>query len=266
MRSQISWTLCLFATTLWLARVSAQDPETIEPVPAPGPRSQQIDLEPLAPSPLNVLKSQMNKLKEERDALNKDRTRADQLLDEPLPTDSESATKLRLRLNTLMTQMGSQKGGARPTPEPTSVETKTSTPTPPQPKKAAPEKPSVEIPSRMAASTDGPTALDPLALAQALFRAKNFDGSLQAYRMIPTEGMKAEERAPLQYMMAACLRKLGRGDEAAGLLRDVANSKGDEAMATCAQWQLSLLRWHRDADSQLKDIRRRRQELENKRE
>jgi hypothetical protein len=161
--------------------------------------------------------------------------------------------------------MSAQKSGSRPTPVQPSLNPKTGTPTPPEPaKKGEAEKPSADLPSLTVKS--GPPVLDPLALAHALFRAKNFEGALKAYQMIPTEGMKAEERAPLQYLMATCLRKLGHVEKASGLFRDVANSKGDEAMATCAQWQLSVLRWHKDVDDQLKDIRRRRQDLETKRE
>jgi hypothetical protein len=40
----------------------------------------------------------MTRLKDERDALSKDRTKAGELLDEPLLPDAENAAQLRLRL------------------------------------------------------------------------------------------------------------------------------------------------------------------------
>jgi len=106
--------------------------------------------------------------------------------------------------------------------------------------------------------------MDPLLLAQALFRAEQYDEALTAFRKIDLKGKKAEERAPVQLLMATCLQRVGKNDEAATLLRDVANTRGDERMAGYAQWQLEMARWQRDVHDRLKDIRQRRQALEKR--
>ncbi|HYV37903.1 MAG TPA: tetratricopeptide repeat protein [Gemmataceae bacterium] len=110
-------------------------------------------------------------------------------------------------------------------------------------------------------SETGPAA-DPLALGHVLFKAGNWELALKAYRMVNTAALKADERAPIQYMMAACLRKMGKLDEAAAIYRDVANVRGDDQVAACAQWQLVQLRWQSEFEAQLKDVRQRRKALE----
>jgi len=64
------------------------------------------------------------------------------------------------------------------------------------------------------------------------------------------------------YMTAACLRKLGKTDEAATLFREVANAKGEVVLAECAQWQLSAMRWKHDVETTLGELRQRRKALE----
>ena len=95
-----------------------------------------------------------------------------------------------------------------------------------------------------------------------LFKSGNFELALKAYRLVSVAGMRPDERAPLQYLMATCLRKTGKMDEAAALYREVANIRGDEQVASCAQWQLVQLRWQIDFEAQLKDLQERRKALE----
>ena len=105
---------------------------------------------------------------------------------------------------------------------------------------------------------------DPQALAELLFQTGDFDGALKAYRSLDAGGQRPEERLAVQYMTACCLRQLGKMDEAATLYREVANSKDDDMLASCAQWQLSALRWHHELNDQLEQLRQRRQALEVK--
>jgi TolA-binding protein len=99
-------------------------------------------------------------------------------------------------------------------------------------------------------------------LGHALFRAGNFDGAMRAFRMIDLKGTKADQRAPIQYLIASCLHHLGKNEEAGTLYREVANTLGDDPVATCAQWQLAALRWHKQTQERLAEIRLHRAALE----
>jgi TolA-binding protein len=106
--------------------------------------------------------------------------------------------------------------------------------------------------------------VDPISEAHSLFRARRFEEALASFRQVDLKGKKAEARAPVQYLMAICLLHLGKTDEATALFRDVANSRGDEKLASYAQWQLELLRWQRDVQEKLQGHRERRLALEKK--
>ncbi len=106
--------------------------------------------------------------------------------------------------------------------------------------------------------------IDPVAVAQNYFRASDFEAALEAYRRVPTRGALAEERAPVQYMIATCLRKLGKHEEAAQVYREVVGIKDDPFLADCARWQLETLTWRKDVETQLASLRQRRKGLEGK--
>lgn len=103
-----------------------------------------------------------------------------------------------------------------------------------------------------------PGGVDPLSLGNALFRVEKFEPALASFRLIDLKAKKPEERAPIQFLMASCLLRLGKNDEAVEILREVANSRSDERMSGYAQWQLEMHRWQRDINDRLQDIRRRR--------
>jgi hypothetical protein len=103
--------------------------------------------------------------------------------------------------------------------------------------------------------------IDPQALAQALIGTADYAGALEAYRRLDMKGLKIKDKLFLQYMTATCLRKLGKIDDAATLYREVASSKVDPILADCAQWQLGGIRWRRDAERRLEELKRRRQAL-----
>ncbi|MBI3407989.1 MAG: hypothetical protein HY040_06490 [Planctomycetes bacterium] len=204
------------------------------------------------------LREQMKKLREEREALIKDRNGALRCLEDPFTPEAQDASKLRLRLGGLLTQLQARKD--QPPAKTEQIAPKKDTETIPEPKlesKKQMDNPKTEAPPAVYSKT-----LDPLALAHSLYRAGNFQGALQAYQMMSTEGMKPDERAPLQYMMATCLRKLGKSDDAAALQREVANIRGDDQLAECAQWQLNTMRWRREVVDQLRGIRERLKTLE----
>jgi hypothetical protein len=108
--------------------------------------------------------------------------------------------------------------------------------------------------------TVGP--LDTLSQAHTLFRSGQYEEALASFRLVDLKGRKAEARAPIQYLMALCLMHLGKGSEAVPLLREVANSRGDEKVAACAQWQLDMIRWDREIHDALQGLKQRRLALE----
>jgi tetratricopeptide (TPR) repeat protein len=105
--------------------------------------------------------------------------------------------------------------------------------------------------------------VDPLALGQVLLRMEDYDGAIRAFRVIDFSKLRADDRAYAQYLLASALRAAGRGQEALPLYREVANSRADAMIADCARWQLSLLQWQQDLQSQLDTLRQRRKSLES---
>ncbi len=105
--------------------------------------------------------------------------------------------------------------------------------------------------------TDAP--VDPLALAQSLFRTGDYVAALNAYRKLDQEQQKPEERVAIQYMMACCLRKLGKTGEASVLYREVANTAGNDFLSENAQWYLRTMKERRELEEQLAELRQRRQ-------
>src|SRR5208283_2227612 len=94
-------------------------------------------------------------------------------------------------------------------------------------------------------------------LAESLFRTGDCEGALRAYNSLDPNALKVEERLEVQYMIATCLRKLGKTEDAGNLYREVANARGDEMLADCARWQLSAMSWHRDMENDLARLRQR---------
>lgn len=107
--------------------------------------------------------------------------------------------------------------------------------------------------------TDAP--VDPLALAQSLFRTENIAEALNAYRKLDKDDQKPEQRVAIQYMIACCLRRLGKVDEAAALYREVANMPGDDFLSENAQWYLRTMKERRELEAQLEELRQRRQAM-----
>jgi hypothetical protein len=105
---------------------------------------------------------------------------------------------------------------------------------------------------------------DPLLTGHALMRAEKYAAALEAFRQVDLKEKKAEERAPIQLLMATCCLNLGKNSEALDLLREVANSRADEQVAGYAQWQLEMHRWRQDVTGRLQDARQRRLALEKR--
>ena len=180
----------------------------------------------------------LRRLRSQREELRKERGTAEREVEAPAPTttsNEDEIARLRKRMDEL-----ARRGGGRPD---------TSSPSRPRP-----SEPPLMLPTDGDSSKGG--VIDQVAVAQNYFRAGDYEAALDAYRKVPTRGALAEERAPVMYMIATCLRKLGKRDEAAKVYREVAAIKEDAFVADCARWQLENLAWRKDIDAQLRERRK----------
>jgi TolA-binding protein len=244
--------------------VSAQAPVSKEePLHAP----RVMDFEPredTSPDVAECLRS-LKQLKAQRESLAAEYNSAAQFSQPSNLEDGPEITKLRKRMGELLTKLNGQpdsrqgdKALAIPVTPPSGMHSAI------QPADGG-KSTGIEKNSQKPSDANPPEpnrAAEPLALAQALFRSGNYEHALKAFRLVNTNGMPAEERVPVQYLIATCLRKLGKTTEAMALYRDVANARGDDQVAGCAQWQLNLLQWKAEFDSQLKALRDRCKDLE----
>lgn len=239
-------------------RSVAPVPPTGKLLPAPAPLNPAIvgNGLPTKPSskadPQEVLRL-LNRLKAEREALATERTAAAQALTDD-DFGAERMAQLRLRLGEYLSKLG-----ARRFPEKIRAAAEAAGPGLPI---RHPEPPAGK--SEKAPTAPSRPPVDSVALGRTLFRAHDFEGALKAFRQVNLTGLKPEERRPIEYLIATCLKHLGKVDEAAVIYREVANSKGDEILADCAQWQLSTLHWQRDLDRQIHELRQHLQSLESR--
>ncbi|HEX3314708.1 MAG TPA: hypothetical protein VHR72_07430, partial [Gemmataceae bacterium] len=103
-----------------------------------------------------------------------------------------------------------------------------------------------------------PKTIDATSVAYSLVRAGKYDAALTVYQSIDIKETSFDERSTIQYLAATCMRNVGKIDEATNLYREVANAKADPYLATCAQWQLAMLRWEQTMTERLEEIRKRR--------
>jgi tetratricopeptide (TPR) repeat protein len=248
------------APLLPLPRPVVREPQPSSPDPVlPPPRLLPDDCG-RRPS-ISPLLERIQQLKGEREALESAYEAANRSLEEGLRRDNSDTALLKLRVKELLGKLAKHRAASTPAPHrPGTVAPLAPVPTVPHsetPAAAPPPGSSAEV------APHGQRApIDPLALGHALFRAGNYEGALQAYRMTELKGTRADERAPIQYLIACCLRRQGKTNEAAALLREVANVKGDEQIAVCARWQLAALRWQQEMQERLDEIRARRLALE----
>jgi hypothetical protein len=116
---------------------------------------------------------------------------------------------------------------------------------PPSPKATLPELP-----------PDG-SAESKIKAAANYFKGNEFELSRLIFSQIAATELPREDRAFVKYMLACCLRRVGRVAEAETAFREVANSDDDEFYKNCAIWQLSLLKSNRDLETQLGELRSR---------
>jgi hypothetical protein len=98
---------------------------------------------------------------------------------------------------------------------------------------------------------------DPIREAMNLFRDNDFEAARRTFQLIDPVALPKEDRAFVRYMLACCLRRQGKPAEAEVIYREVANSGDDEFLASCAVWQLSLIRSEQELQTQLEQLRAR---------
>jgi hypothetical protein len=103
--------------------------------------------------------------------------------------------------------------------------------------------------------------VDAPGLGRALFLSGDFSKALATYTAIDPSEQRPEDRLVTQYMMACCLRKMGKLDEAAALYREVGNSGGHESLVTNAQWHLQTMKGHQELVAELARLRALREGL-----
>jgi hypothetical protein len=238
------------------AACAAQGPSP-EPELLQLPRTAAPVLPADPPPETDAFLRSVSQLKAECEALTAERDAAVHQVPVVPETEGAKTAQLRLKVGELLNKLDGKAGAAgsapvAPTPPAQVADKGTEKPPAPQ---------AVAEPAPKSPAADEARPLAPLDLAQTLFRIGDYVHALRAFRLVNQSGMTVEERAPLQYLIACCLRRLGKTDEAAALYREVANFHGDEAVAACAQWQLSQLRWKADFGSRLRELRQRRQAL-----
>ncbi len=280
MHANVSW----IGLLLVAVPVGAQQPVTGQP--APGGPSRPSSTE-VAPSPrklhlvpeVSAWQWEFAQLKAEREALQAERNKVSAEPEEGNSAAENQMTQLRLRVNQLLTQMAFQSArnrmsapGKPAAPRVPASVTLEPLPAPPPSPPPAPPEPTLQKPSPAAQPNEPEIPIrveinrpvDPLALAQSLFRSDDYAGALRAYRLIDPTSLSADNRLMIQYMIASCLRHLGKLEEASALYREVANAKGDEILVECAQWQLAAIQWRQQLQAELDQVRQRRKALEAK--
>jgi hypothetical protein len=205
------------------------------------------------------LHGELDQLKDERDSLAAVRESDVGKPDPATDIVAEQRDVLRRQLHNLMTELA-----RRPKPEQTPAEPAgNGTPRRPayqrsgQPKRNTPATSSGERmkpnDGTLPVVTQGP--VDPMALAQALFRTADYDGALKAFRLAEKSVANPQDRIAIKYFTAASLGKLGNKQESSTLFREVANSKVDDVFAECARWQLSAQQWRDTTEARIEQLR-----------
>lgn len=201
--------------------------------------------------------SELERLRQEIAATKALREQVAAEVDQPLATDAAAAQVHRRELLELMTKLATRNVPSRPAPA--------AEPTKPLPTNPVPASRigTTKVDSLPTASAVHPLItskiVDPSALGRALFRAGDYVGAEQAFRKVKVTD---ENRVMLQYLIATCLRKQSRIDQAAKAYRIVADNKDDPQLRDLALWQLENIRWSQQSETQLERVRQLREPTE----
>jgi tetratricopeptide (TPR) repeat protein len=99
-------------------------------------------------------------------------------------------------------------------------------------------------------------AVDQFALGKVLFRAGEFAKAEQAFRKV---AVTDDNRLMVKYLIATCLRKRSRWQEAMESYREVAASDTDPVLRDLAKFQLDGIRWNQETENQIEQLRKQRE-------
>jgi hypothetical protein len=181
------------------------------------------------------LRSELEALVTEREAARKE------LHDEP--TASTERTKLRNEILELIKKMGEKK----PAVAPPVVAPPVVAPMPPMPLPGPPK----------FLSEDPARTIDPLRMAQNLYRAGEHESALRAFYQIDLNRLAREDRAFVLYMSACYLRNQGKPAEAAVRFREIADLKDDSFLTESSISQLELMNKTKELEALSEQLRSR---------
>jgi hypothetical protein len=219
----------------------------------PRPIPPNLKLAPL-PTPPDVgsLHQELDALHAAVERMQKERSTLPSPDAAPPGPGSDESLHLRLQVGAMINRLRQ----ARSAPPPPVPHEKVA-PAAPPPRRPAP--PPQAAPVKPRTVPEGP--IDAAALGRAQFLANNFKAALEAFRSLEPTEQSAEDRLVTQYMMASCLRRLDRFEEAAGLYREVANARGPEALVKGAQWHLQAMKARQELTAELERLKARRLSL-----
>ena len=236
-------------------------------LPAPKPMPPLFQLAPVTPSrEVEALDRELEHLHQENaDMLRGRRGVVPSEVSMPKAGgNAETSLQLRLRLAdklVLLRKIRAQAKEATPPPAPVVEPVPAPKVAVPPPIKEGPPPAPQSIPDRDDAAE---TLVDAPGLGRVLFLSGAYAKSLEAYRSIEPSEQLPEDRLATQYVMACCLRKLGKLDDAAALYREVGNSGGHESLVTNAQWHLQTMKGHQELVAELERLRSVRVNLTRK--
>lgn len=173
--------------------------------------------------------------------------------DEPVSDDAAASAQQRRQLLELLTKLAAKNLATRAAAAEPPVAEPVSTP-PTTSRLAASSKADSSKSPAHPLITD--KVVDPFALGRALFRAGDYQGAELAFRKVR---VTEDNRVLLQYLVATCLRKQGKWEQATKAYRVVAENNDDPALRDLAQWQLDNIRWHQETETQVEQLRQLRE-------
>lgn len=227
--------------------------QSLDSLPAPN-ASEDTSAVSVAPQPNGAksFESELERLSQDIAAIKSLREQVASEASQPLTSDVAVAEEQRRELLELLTKLATKNVSVKPTPEP------------PKPQQVTPAlgprigaaKAETKLEKTAAHPLITDKIVDPFALGRALFRSDDYSGAEQAFRKVKVTD---DNRVMLQYLIATCLRKQSRWDQAAKAYRIVSENKDDPALRDLALWQLENIRWYQQTESQLEQLRELRE-------
>lgn len=196
---------------------------------------------------------ELDRLRQEVAGINALRDQVAAEAKQPIPNDVAQAQEQRRELFDLLTKLATKNLPPKTPAEPVTIAPKPVPPVPPM----LTMRPNPRQADSHPLISD--KIVDPYALGRALFRAEDFVGAEQALRKVKVTD---DNRVWLQYLIATCLRKQSRWEQAAKAYHIVAENQDDTELRDLAEWQLENIRWHQKTESELKDLHQIREQIE----